>query len=100
DGDRWHVFGRDLRVSEPDKVLFPGQPRPVTKRELLRYTTIMAPTVLPHVAGRALTLRRFPGGAGTKGSWQRRPPRYAPRWLTDLTVAEPAALVWAAAVDA
>ena len=98
DGDTWHVFGRDLRVSTPDKVLFPPLPgqAPVTRRELLRYTTRMAPTVLPHVAGRALALRRFPGGAGSAGSWQRRPPRWAPPWLTSLTVTEPAALVWAA----
>ena len=34
------------------------------------------------------------------GSWQRRPPRFAPPWLTSLTATEPAALVWAAAVDA
>ncbi|MEV4517632.1 DNA polymerase ligase N-terminal domain-containing protein [Dactylosporangium sp. NPDC049525] len=102
DGDTWHVFGRDLRVGAPDKVLFPPLPgqAPVTKRELLRYTTLMAPTVLPFVTGRALSLRRFPNGAGTTGSWQRRPPRWAPDWLTSLTVAEPAALVWAASVDA
>jgi bifunctional non-homologous end joining protein LigD len=102
DGDTWHVFGRDLRVSAPDKVLFPPLPgqAPVTKRELLRYTTLMAPTVLPHVAGRSLSLRRFPGGAGTAGSWQRRPPRHAPDWLTSLSITEPAALVWAAGADA
>jgi bifunctional non-homologous end joining protein LigD len=102
DGDTWHVFGRDLRVRDPDKVLFPPLPgqEPVTRRELLRYTTRMAPIVLPYVAGRALSLRRFPGGAGGTGSWQRRPPRTAPPWLTSLTISEPAALVWAAGVDA
>lgn len=105
DGDTWHVFGRDLRVREPDEVLFPPLPgrataTAVTRRELLRYTTRMAPAVLPHLAGRALSLRRFPRGAGTTGSWQRRPPRHAPRWLTSLTVTEPAALVWAAGADA
>ncbi|MEV0134611.1 DNA polymerase ligase N-terminal domain-containing protein [Dactylosporangium sp. NPDC050688] len=99
DGGTWHVFGRDLRIAEPDKVLFPGRP-PVTRRELLRYATRMAPTVLPHVTGRALHLRRFPRGAGTAGSWQRRPPRHAPAWLTSLTITEPAALVWAAAAGA
>ncbi len=102
DGGTWHVFGRDLVVREPDTVLFPGRATApaVTRRGLLRYATRMAPSVLPHLAGRALALRRFPHGAGGTGSWQRRPPRHAPPWLTSLTVSEPAALVWAAGAAA
>src|SRR5258706_492198 len=64
----WHVFGRALRVTNLDKVLFPpraGEP-PVTKREVLRYAAHIAPTVLPYLTRRALNLHRFPGGADTK----------------------------------
>ncbi|MFI5910321.1 DNA polymerase ligase N-terminal domain-containing protein [Dactylosporangium sp. NPDC051541] len=104
----WEVFGRSLRVTNLSKVLFPGLPgeEPVTKRELLRYTAEIAPTLQPYLAGRALNLHRFPGGADTKGFWQKALPAHAPEWLprwtepgsgTEYLVAdEPAALVWAA----
>jgi bifunctional non-homologous end joining protein LigD len=107
----WQVFGRDLRVTNLDKVLFPARPgeQPVTKRDLLRYAALIAPTVLPYLTRRALTLRRRPNGASTKGLWHKELPDHAPQWLprwtnpgadpgetrTYLVVDEPAALVWA-----
>jgi bifunctional non-homologous end joining protein LigD len=108
----WHVFGRDLRVSNLDKVLFPPRPDEdaVTKRDLLRYAAQIAPTVLTYLTRRALTMHRYPNGAGTKGFWHKELPDHAPDWLprwtnpeadpgesqTYLVVDEPAALVWAA----
>lgn len=61
----WEVFGRTLRVTNLDKVLFPAREGedPVTKRELIRYAALVAPVSLPYLAGRALNLHRFPGGA-------------------------------------
>jgi len=112
DHGTWQVFGRSLRVTNLDKVLFPGGDgvEPVTKREFLRYTASIAPTVLPYVAGRALNLHRYPDGAGHKGFWHKSLPERAPEWLgrwenpaadpgearTYLVANEPAALVWAA----
>ncbi len=103
---RWHVFGRDLRVTNLDKELFPARPgeQAVTKRDLLRYAAQIAPVVLPYLSRRALNLHRYPDGAGSKGFWQRDLPDHAPDWLprwthddtTQLVVDEPAALVWAA----
>ncbi|GIF76744.1 non-homologous end-joining DNA ligase [Asanoa siamensis] len=108
----WHVFGRDLKVTNLDKVLFPGKGRgrPVTKRDLLRYTAEIAPTILPYLTRRPLNLHRYPDGAGTRGFWQKELPAHAPDWLarwdnpdanpgesrTYLVVDEPAALLWAA----
>jgi len=112
DHGTWQVFGRSLRVTNLDKVMFPGADGvdPVTKRELLRYTATIAPTVLPYLAGRALNLHRYPDGAGQKGFWHKSLPDHAPQWLarwenpaaeageahTYLVADEPAALVWAA----
>jgi bifunctional non-homologous end joining protein LigD len=112
DGGSWDVFGRSLKVSNLDKVLFPARDRqkPVTKRELLRYTAEVAPTVLPYLRGRALNMRRFPDGAESKGFWHKARPRHAPDWLagwnnpnadkgetaTYVVVDEPASLVWCA----
>ncbi|MFC7272874.1 DNA polymerase ligase N-terminal domain-containing protein [Paractinoplanes rhizophilus] len=108
-GGTWEVFGRALRVTNLDKVLFPGDP-PITKREFLRYTAQIAPTLVPYLARRALNMHRYPDGAGSKGFWQKELPEHAPDWLarwdnpdadpgetrTYLVVDEPAALVWAA----
>jgi bifunctional non-homologous end joining protein LigD len=109
---RWHIFGRELRVTNLDKPLFPARPGEpvVTKRDLLRYTAHIAPVLLPYVSGRALNMRRFPQGAETAGFWQKELPDHAPDWVgrwdnpnadadevrTYLVVDEPAALVWAA----
>jgi bifunctional non-homologous end joining protein LigD len=108
----WEVYGRSLRLTNLEKVLFPGRAGepPVTKRELVRYAAQVAPVVLPYVAGRAMNLHRFPGGVGTQGFWHKQLPRHAPDWVprwdnpeadpgettTYLVVDEAAALVWAA----
>jgi bifunctional non-homologous end joining protein LigD len=105
----WEVFGRSIKVTNLDKVLFPGDP-PVTKRELLAYAVRIAPVALPYLEGRPLNLHRYPDGAEKKGFWHKQRPQHAPTWLgawdnaeadegettTYVVVDEPAALVWAA----
>jgi bifunctional non-homologous end joining protein LigD len=111
-GGTWEVFGRRLRLTNLEKVLFPARPgeAPVTKRELIRYTARIAPVVLPYLQGRALNMHRYPEGAGHKGFWHKQVPNHAPHWLprwdnpdadpgettTYVVVDEPAALVWVA----
>jgi bifunctional non-homologous end joining protein LigD len=106
------IFGRRLRLTNLDKVLFPARPgeEPVTKRELIRYAIQIAPVILPYLVGRPLNMHRFPGGADTAGFWQKALPEHAPGWIgrwdnpesdrghvhTYLVVDEPATLVWAA----
>jgi bifunctional non-homologous end joining protein LigD len=108
----WQLFGRTLKVTNLDKVLFPGRDGepPVTKRELLGYSAAVAPTVLPYLTGRALNMRRHPNGADTKGFWHKQRPDHAPPWIgswdnpeadpgettTYPVLDEPAAVVWAA----
>jgi bifunctional non-homologous end joining protein LigD len=112
DRGTWSVHGRDLKVTNLDKVLFPGRDGEpaVTKREFLHYAACIGPTAVPYLTGRALNLHRYPDGAGRKGFWQKELPAHAPGWLprwdnpdadpgetvTYLVVDEPAALVWAA----
>jgi bifunctional non-homologous end joining protein LigD len=108
----WEVFGRKLRLTNLEKVLFPARPgeAPVTKREFIRYTAQISPVVLPYLTGRALNMHRFPGGAASSGFWHKQLPDHAPAWVprwhkpdagqgkatTYLVVDEAAALVWAA----
>ncbi|MBM9460271.1 ATP-dependent DNA ligase [Nocardioides sp. zg-536] len=108
----WAVFGRRLKVTNLDKVLFPGadgEP-PITKRELLAYTARVAPVVVPYLEGRAVNLHRYPDGVEGKGFWHKARPDHAPDWVgawdnpdagagettTYVVVDEPATLVWAA----
>jgi bifunctional non-homologous end joining protein LigD len=111
-GGRWDVFGRQLRLTNLDKGMFPGRDGepPVSKRELIRYSAQIAPVILPYLAGRALNMNRFPGGATQPGFWHKQLPEHAPQWVprwdnpeakegrttTYLVIDEPAALVWAA----
>jgi bifunctional non-homologous end joining protein LigD len=108
----WEVYGRRLRLTNLDKVLFPARAgeEPVTKRDFIRYAARIAPVVLPYLAGRALNMHRFPDGAGRPGFWHKQLPDHAPDWLprwdypaaapgearTYLVVNEAAALIWAA----
>jgi bifunctional non-homologous end joining protein LigD len=108
----WTIFGRQLRVTNLDKELFPAgkDEAPVTKRDLVRYSAQIAPVLLPYVTQRALNMHRYPNGAQGKGFWHKELPTHAPDWLprwdnpqadrgetrTYLVVDEPAALVWAA----
>jgi bifunctional non-homologous end joining protein LigD len=108
----WEIFGRQLRLTNLDKELFPARKNEpsVTKRELIRYSAQIAPVALPYLAGRALNMNRFPGGAEKPGFWNKQLPDHAPGWLprwqdphakpgrttTYLVIDEPAALIWAA----
>jgi bifunctional non-homologous end joining protein LigD len=108
----WNIFGRELRLTNLDKVMYRGRPgeEPVTRRDLIRYAAQIAPVLLPYLARRPVNLRRFPNGAQANGFWQKELPAHAPEWLarwdnpdagrgetrTYLVIDEPAALVWAA----
>jgi bifunctional non-homologous end joining protein LigD len=52
-----------IAISHPDKLYFPDES--ITKVEIARYYERIAPLILPHIAGRPLSLVRCPDG------WQR-----------------------------
>ncbi|MGW4059453.1 non-homologous end-joining DNA ligase [Amycolatopsis sp. NPDC004747] len=81
---RWSVAGRELALTNLDKVLFPAARggEPVTKRDLIRYYVTVGPAMLPYLAGRPLNTHRFPQGVTEPGFWQKELPRHAPDWLT------------------
>ncbi|HSN18643.1 MAG TPA: DNA ligase D [Gammaproteobacteria bacterium] len=58
-----------VTLSHPDKVLFPEAG--ITKRILAEYYLKVAPRMLPHVAGRPISLVRCPGGLGRSCFFQR-----------------------------
>jgi bifunctional non-homologous end joining protein LigD len=100
------IEGRRLSVSNLDKVLYPNG---FTKAQVIDYMARIAPVAVPHLAGRALTFRRYPNGTETAGFFEKRCPGHRPEWvpvalgprdrrggIEYCCVEETAAMVWAA----
>jgi bifunctional non-homologous end joining protein LigD len=77
----WSVGERRVRVTNLDKVLFPGPP-PLTKRDVIRYYADIAPYLLPYLEGRPVNANRYPDGVTRPGFWHKEVPDHAPDWLT------------------
>jgi bifunctional non-homologous end joining protein LigD len=73
------VDGRDLVLSNLSKVLYPETG--FTKGEVIDYYVRIAPVLLPHLAGRALTMKRFPNGVRQPFFFEKRCPSHAPDWV-------------------
>jgi bifunctional non-homologous end joining protein LigD len=58
------IEGRRLRLTNLDKVLYPETG--TTKGEVIEYYTRVAAVLIPHVAGRPVTRKRWPDGVGTE----------------------------------
>jgi bifunctional non-homologous end joining protein LigD len=71
--------GRSVRLTNLDKVFFPE--RGFTKRDLLQYYADVAPLLTPHLAGRAMVLKRYPNGISSDFFYMKRTPPGAPAWL-------------------
>ena len=75
---------RDVAVTNLDKVLWPKDG--YTKGDLIAYYRAVAPVLLPHIAGRPLTLERYPNGITGEGWWEKSVPKGAPPWVNTVTV--------------
>ncbi|HEY2949942.1 MAG TPA: non-homologous end-joining DNA ligase [Micromonosporaceae bacterium] len=81
DGDRLmvRVDGRELELSNLDKVLYPAVG--FTKGEVIDYYTRVAPVMLPHISDRALTRIRYPNGVDGQFFFEKNAPAGTPRWV-------------------
>jgi bifunctional non-homologous end joining protein LigD len=73
------VDGRMLSLSNLDKVLYPAAG--FTKGHVIDYYTRVAPAVLPHLRGRALTLKRYPNGVDAPFFYEKQCPSHRPDWV-------------------
>lgn len=71
-------------ISHPEKVLFPDDG--ITKGELAAYYEAIAPVMLPHLAGRPITMERFHRGIAEKGFIQKSVTKGFPEWLERVEV--------------
>jgi len=102
------VEGRQLKLSNIDKVLYPVTG--FTKGQVIDYYSRIAPVLLPHLQHRALTLKRYPNGVDSQFFYEKNCPKHRPPWVDTVSVwsernkadvnyclaNEKAALVWVA----
>ena len=105
------VDGRTLTLTNLAKVLYPEAG--FTKAEVLDYYQRVAPLLLPHIADRPLTLKRYPEGVDGQAFFQKHVTEHRPDWIrtaripsdssrgrgttvTYLVVDDLPALIWAA----
>jgi len=91
------VEGRQLALTNLEKVLYPAVG--FTKGQVLDYYTRIAPVLLPHLAGRALTRKRYPNGVDGQPFFEKNAPRGTPEWVRVVTLASPGSTTGRESID-
>jgi bifunctional non-homologous end joining protein LigD len=73
------VEGRHLSLSNLDKVLYPATG--FTKGQVIDYYARIAPALLPHLAGRPVTMKRYPDGVDGEYFYEKNAPKHRPDWV-------------------
>jgi bifunctional non-homologous end joining protein LigD len=73
------VEGRKLTLTNLGKVLYPETG--FTKAQMIDYYLRIAPVLLPHLAGRPLTLKRYPDGVDGEYFYAKHAPEHRPSWV-------------------
>jgi len=76
-------YGR-VRLTNPDKVLYPGTG--TVKAEVFDYYVSIADAMVPHIAGRAVTRKRWPNGVDESSFFEKQLASSAPDWLERGTI--------------
>lgn len=81
------VGGRELTVSNLDKVLYPGAG--FTKAHVIEYYVAVSDVILAHLRGRPLTMRRYPDGVRGQAFFEKRCPDHRPAWVDTVRLGRP-----------
>jgi bifunctional non-homologous end joining protein LigD len=73
-----------VKLTNPDKVLYPVTG--TTKSEIFDYYTGIAEVMVPHIAGRAATRKRWPNGVEQSSFFEKQLASSAPNWLPRASV--------------
>ena len=81
DGERFVPAGvdRPITFSNIDKIFFPEEG--YTKGDLIQYYSSVAPMLMPHLAGRPISMSRFPDGITGPSFYEKRAPGHQPDWM-------------------
>jgi bifunctional non-homologous end joining protein LigD len=105
-----NVAGRPVKVTNPDRVMYAAGG--MSKRQVIAYFVAAASALLPALAERPLTRRRWPEGTGGEGFFEKSAPRGMPDWIRTVelqhnrasvrypVIENPAALAWLGQVGA
>ncbi|HSL27531.1 MAG TPA: non-homologous end-joining DNA ligase [Acidimicrobiia bacterium] len=69
---------RPLKLTNLDKPFFPDG---YTKGDLIQYYASVAPVLLPHLAGRPISMSRYPDGIGGPSFYEKKAPGHQPDWM-------------------
>jgi bifunctional non-homologous end joining protein LigD len=78
------VDGQELSLSNLDKVMYPEVG--FTKAEVIDYYRRIAPVMVPHLAGRPITLVRFPDGVDGQHFFEKNCPSHRPAWVRTVDI--------------
>ncbi len=78
------VQGRQLKLSNLDKVLYPATG--FTKQQIIDYYARIAPAIIPHLAGRPLTRKRYPNGVDEEFFYEKNAPQHRPDWVQTVQI--------------
>jgi bifunctional non-homologous end joining protein LigD len=81
------VEGRTLTLTNLDKVLYPDVG--FTKGEVIDYYARIGPVLLPHLADRPATFKRYPNGVEGKFFFEKNVPSHAPDWVRTVNLPTP-----------
>ena len=73
------IAGREVRLTNLRKPFWPE--RGITKGALIQYYADVAPVLLPHIADRAMVMKRYPHGASGPFFFMKRAPTPRPQWI-------------------
>ena len=73
------IQGRHIKLSNLDKVLYPAVG--FTKKDVIDYYARIAPAIIPHLTGRALTRKRYPDGVDGEPFYEKNAPMHRPDWV-------------------
>ncbi len=85
--DILEIDGREVSISNPDKVYFPETG--YTKMDLVSYYLAVADGALRGAGGRPMALKRFVDGAAGEAFFQKRAPDNRPDWMRVATLTFP-----------
>lgn len=83
-GRQVRIEGRSVPLTHPAKTFWADEG--YSKFDLVNYYYRVAPFILPHLAGRPLTLKRYPDGYGSEPFFQKEAPPETPAWVARASI--------------
>jgi len=88
--DSLEIDHHEIALSNTDKIYFPAsrktKNKAITKGELIDYYYHIAPTMLPYLHDRPLTVQRYPDGITGEAFFQKNAPDYFPAWIKRIAI--------------